>query len=170
MIKFITQLRMFDSPLWHYHIIVAEDIAKKFIVAENKRVICTIDQITWPAALMKSQEYWFILVNNENRNKLGLKEGDEVVVNLVKDLSEYGFEMPEELGVLLEQDEEANRYFMNLTMGKRRSLIYLVQKVKNTHSRLSKSLAIAHHLKDVKGNLDFKLLNETIKAYNKKSI
>lgn len=166
----MTHLRVFDSLLWQYHIVVAEDVAKQFIIAENKRVICTINQVSWHAALLKSAEYFYILVNSENRKKLGLKEGDQILVSLEKDLFEYGFVVPEELDVLLEQDEEANRYFMSLTVGKRRSLVYLVQTVNNSNSRLKKSLAIAHHLKDVKGKLDFKLLYETIKAFNKKSI
>jgi hypothetical protein len=53
-----------------------------------------------------------------------------------------------------------------LTKGKQRGLIYIVTKVKNTNSRLNKSLAIIEHLKDVKGNLEYKMLNEKIKYYN----
>lgn len=171
MFNFKSNLEKFESNLWHFHFSVPEEIVQKLIVNDNKRVVCTLNRcVKWHAALLKSQDYWFILVNNENRKKLGLNEGDELQVSLEKDLSDYGFDMPEELSVLLEQDDEANQYFMNLTVGKRRSLIYLIHKVKNTDSRLRKALAIAHHLKEVKGKLDYKLLYETIKVYNKKSI
>lgn len=168
---FKAKLGKFESNLWQFHFEVPEEIALKLIEKENKRVICTLNNtLKWPAALMKSKTCYFVLVNNENRKLLELNEGDEFLVSLEKDFSDYGFEFPEEMEVLFEQDEEANQYFMSLTMGKRRSLIYLVQKVKNSDSRLRKALAIAHHLKDVKGELDFKLLNKTIKAFNKKSI
>ncbi len=171
MFTFASRLLKFDSNLWQYHFIVPDDIAQKLIKEDNKRVFCTVNQMTrWPAALMKSKEYWFILINTETRKLLKVDEGNSLDIKLEEDFSEYGFEMPEEFGELLAQDEEAKRHFMSLTVGKRRSLIYLVQKVKSTDSRLRKSLAIVHHLKDVNGKLDFKLLNETIKAFNKKSI
>ena len=83
-----------------------------------------------------------------------------------KDLSEYGHEMPEEMQVLLDQDEVGSGYFYGLTKGKQRGLVYIVTKVKNINSRLNKSLAILEHLKDVKGKLDYKMLNEKIKYYN----
>jgi uncharacterized protein YdeI (YjbR/CyaY-like superfamily) len=74
--------------------------------------------------------------------------------------------MPEELQVLLDQDDMGNELFHALTKGKQRSLVYLVSKVKNSNSRLNKSLAIIEHLKDVKGKLDYRMLNEKIKYYN----
>lgn len=171
MFNFKSNLAKFDSNLWQFHFPVPEEFVHKLIIENNKRVICTVNNsLRLRAAIMKSQDYFYILFNGENRKKLGLEEGDEIQICLEKDLSEYGFDMPEELSVLFEQDDEAYDYFMNLTIGKRRSLIYLVQKVKNTDSRLRKSLAIAHHLKEVRGKLDFKLLNETIKAFNRKSV
>ena len=56
---------------------------------------------------------------------------------------------------------------MSLTPGKKRTLLYLVGNVKNSDSRIRKSLAIADHLTVNKGQIDFKLLNEAFKAYNK---
>jgi len=43
-----------------------------------------------------------------------------------------------------------------------------VNKIKNTDIKINRSMAIAQHLMDVKGMLDFKQLNETIKEYNQK--
>ncbi len=108
----------------------------------------------------------FILVNKEVRTKLSLTEGDEATIEVAKDHSKYGMDMPEELSVLFDQELEAKTFFEKLTPGKQRALLYLVTKVKNTNSRLNKALAIVHHLKEVNGKLDFKMLNETIKYYN----
>ncbi|MBK6264176.1 YdeI/OmpD-associated family protein [Marivirga sp. S37H4] len=169
--QFSSRLLRFDSNLWQYHFSVPEDLARKLIIADNKRVVCTLNgEAKWPAAIMKSEAYWFILVNKKIVNQLRIQEGSELKVQLEKDHSTYGFEMPEELEVLFDQDEEAYHYFKQLTLGKQRSLIYIVIKVKNPDSRLKKALAIAHHLKEIKGQLDFKLLNETIKVYNKKAL
>ncbi|MBK8517794.1 MAG: hypothetical protein IPL55_16360 [Saprospiraceae bacterium] len=58
-------------------------------------------------------------------------------------------------------------FFHALTPGKQRSLIYIVGKVKNTESKIRKSLAIADHLTSNKGKIDGKLLYEALKEYNK---
>lgn len=92
------------------------------------------------------------------------------MIQAQKNSSEYGLEMPEELAMVLEQDEEAKSYFDELTKSKQRSLIYIVLKVKNTDSRVRKALTIAAHLQQSKGTLDFKKLNEWTKYYNNKII
>ncbi|MEQ9302344.1 MAG: YdeI/OmpD-associated family protein, partial [Marinoscillum sp.] len=97
---------------------------------------------------------------------LGIEEGDEISVTIEKDHSEFGHEVPESFQVLLDQDEAGRSFFEELTKGKQRSLIYIVKKVKNIDSQLAKGLAIMHHLKEAKGELDFKRLNELIKEYN----
>ena len=117
-------------------------------------------------ALMKAKECWYVLVNQTLRKKLNLDEEKAFSVRIERDHSEFGHDVPEELLVMLDQDEEGNNYFRNLTPGKQRSLIYIVTTVKNPDSRMRKSLAIVHHLKLAKGKLDFKQLNELIKHYN----
>jgi hypothetical protein len=167
MSTFKCSLQDFNSNLWRYHFEVPDNIAHSFINGDNRRVIVSInDSETWNAALMKSGSCWFVLVNQQLVNKLGIGFGDAIVVSLEKDHSEYGHEMPEELQVLLDQDESGARYFHALTKGKQRSLIYIVNQVKSSDSRLKKALAIVHHLKEVSGKLDFKRLGKVIKYYN----
>jgi hypothetical protein len=165
--QFDKTLEKFDSNLWQYHIPIPENIALSLIVEDNKRVICTLNgQVSFQTALMKSEAYWFILVNKNHRDQLQVQEGQKLTVTLEKDNSEFGHEMPEEFRVLLDQDELGESYFKALTIGKQRSLVYIVTKVKNSQSRLNKALAILEHLKEAKGKLDFKKLNEKIKFYN----
>ncbi|WP_226389169.1 YdeI/OmpD-associated family protein [Penaeicola halotolerans] len=160
-------LEKFDSNLWQYHLPIPEEIALSLIIGDNKRVICRLNEQThYQTALMKSTDYWYVLVNKEIRTKLNIYEGDKVNVLLEKDHSEYGHEVPEELQVLFDQEGEAYKIFKQLTMGKQRSLIYIVTSVKNSQSRLNKSLAIIRHLKESEGKLDFKQLNTLIKYYN----
>ncbi len=165
--NFQSTLENFNTRLWQFHIPVPDELATLFFDGNNKRVICKVNNTEpYPAAIMKCKDYSFVLVNKQLRQRLTLSEGDKVRVTLEKDHSEYGHEMPEELQVLMDQDEEGNQFFQALTKGKQRALIYLVNKVKNPNSRLNKSLAIVSHLKDVNGALDFKALNEKIKYYN----
>ena len=94
--------------------------------------------------------------------------GDQVTITLEKDTSEYGMPMPESLMLLLDQDEEGSKYFHELTPGKQRSLIYIVSKVKNIDKQINKGLAILEHLREFKGQIEYKQLNEKIKSYNQR--
>ncbi|MEQ8474435.1 MAG: YdeI/OmpD-associated family protein [Marinoscillum sp.] len=168
--KFKSHLQKFseaNSGVYSLHIPVDKEIADRFINGTNRRVKCTINhQTTIFSGLMPFTAYWYILINQELQKKLGINIGDEVDIELEKDNSEYGMEMPEELQVLLAQDPLGNEYFHDLTPGKQRNLIYIVSKVKNSDSRLSKALAIVDHLVEMNGQLNFKLLNVKLKEYN----
>ncbi|MEL7147400.1 MAG: YdeI/OmpD-associated family protein [Bacteroidota bacterium] len=168
MIEIKSTLSDFNSKLWRHHFVVPEDVTAQLTDGENKRVFVKINhQLEIRSSLMPiNKTESFVLINKDVKSKLRLSTGDEATLTLRKDTSTYGMEMPEELGVLLDQEPECNELFHQLTPGKQRSLIYLVNKVKNTNSRLNKALAIVHHLKEVSGNLDFKMLNKTIKYYN----
>lgn len=170
MFSFVSKLEKFDSNLWHHHLPVPDDIAASLIEGSHRRVICHLNgEFKWPAALMKSEHYWFILVNKTVIHKLELHTGSTCNVMLEKDLSTYGHEMTEEMSVMLDQDEEGRHWFEQLTPGKQRSLIYLASQVKNSDSRLRKAMAIVEHLKEAKGQLDFRQLNEKIKFFNQKT-
>jgi Uncharacterized protein conserved in bacteria len=165
--KFPSKLSAFDYNHWQYHFPVPDEVAISMIRDDNRRVLAWFEEEgPFHVALMKAKEYWYILVTKNLRKKLGLNEDSLCNILLEQDQSEYGHEVPEEFEVLLDQDEEGQKYFNSLTPGKQRSLIYLVTKVKNPESRMKKSLAILHHLKVAEGKLDFKQLNEWIKHYN----
>ncbi|EAZ82637.1 YdeI/OmpD-associated family protein [Algoriphagus machipongonensis] len=167
MADFKASLENFDFNHWSYHVPVPDAISEEFLTENNRRVMVTVNhQGPWHMALMKGKNYWYLLINKELRNELNLEKGDVLSIHLERDYSEFGHDLPEEFQVLLDQDEEGNKFFRSLTPGKQRSLVYIVTKVKNPESRMKKSLAIMHHLKLAKGKLDFKQLNELIKYYN----
>lgn len=164
---FTSKLGVFEYNHWSYHIPLTDDVATQLMDKDHRRVLVWIKgQGPFHMALMKSKNYWYLILNQEMVNKLELDQQNSFEVQMARDHSEFGHEVPEEFQVLLDQDEEGNAYFRSLTLGKQRSLIYLVTKVKNPESRMKKSLAILHHLKSAKGKLDFKQLNEWIKHYN----
>ncbi len=170
MIRLSTSLQKFDSNVYGFHFPVPTEIAVTFIEGNDRRVICTINQnLQIQGALMPYSGGYFLLVNQDLVKKLNLSIGDQVNLKLEKDRSEYGMPMPESFRVLLDQDAEGLRYFDQLTPGKKRSLIYLVGKVKNINSQLNKGLAILDHLKTEAGNIEYKKLNQLIKEYNQRS-
>lgn len=157
----------FESDLWSYYVPIPKEIGNSFIDGDNRRVKCTINSgEPIYSALMHKGDVYSIYIKKDFLKKHGLSEGDVVSVALEKDFSEYGMPVPESFRILMTQDEEGFRYFKQLTMGKQRNLIHIVGKVKNVDSQLAKGLAIMHHLKEAKGELDFKRLNVLIKEYN----
>ena len=168
-VEFTSILSRFpSSPLWGWYFLVPTNIALPFVQGNDRRVVCIInDQLKLHCALMPNKDTWFIMINQGVQKKLKTPLGSEINISLIKDISEYGMPMPDELREVLDQDAEADTYFHKLTPGKQRSLIYIVNKVKSTDSKIRKSLAIADHLTANKGKLDGKLLYEALKEYNK---
>jgi len=165
-----SKLECFEFNVWQHYLPIPSTVAKKFIEGDNRRIKCTINKkIVLHCALMPSHGDFFILMNKENIKKLSIKQGDSVDLEIEKDNSEYGMPVPESFEMLLEQDEVGSKYFHELTPGKQRSLIYIISKLKNIDSQLNKGLAILEHLRDTKGQIEYKMLNETIKRYNQRS-
>lgn len=168
-VQFTSILTQFpNSPLWGWHFLVPEDIAKTFVNGKDRRVICTInDLITMHSALMPNKDAWFVMMNQGNVKKLNLGPNSEIQVVMAKDISEYGMPMADEFREVLDQEPLADQYFHALTPGKQRTLLHIINSVKNTESRIKKSLAIADHIVVNKGTINYKLLNEAFKEYNK---
>lgn len=165
--SFTTTLDVLNSPIWGYHLPIPPEIAEEFKTKSIKRVVCEVNgKLKIHSAILSSNGYYYVLINKQNVKQLGLVKDEPIVVSLTEETAKYGMPMAEEMHEVFAQEPEALSYFDKLTPGKQRNLIHLVNKVKNQNSRISKALAISHHLKEVKGELDFKMLNQTIKDYN----
>lgn len=153
-----------DSNLWGGHVPLERETVKEFLEGD-KRVLCTLNgKLTIHAALLSDGNgAYYILINKERAKKLGLQRGSPLLVELEKDTSKYGMEMPEEFEVLLEQDEEASAVFEALSPGKQRNLIHIVSVPKSSDIRLRKALAIVNYIKSTQGEIDFKDLYEALK-------
>ena len=165
--QFTSIIEKFDGNLWGHHIIIPDEFYQPF-ADTDKRVVCKVnDSKEFQCALMpKGNGQYFINLNKELRQKIGVNTGEEVRVQLRKDKSEYGLPMPEEMQELLNMDEEGNHYFHTLTKGKQRTLLHLIGKPKHSDTRLKKAVVILEYLKEVEGKLDFKELNLAIKEAN----
>ena len=164
------QLADMDSNMWGYHFRIPESVFKKFSKGTDRRVICTFNgKEKLHCALMPSPEGPFIMVNKELVKKLRIELGELITLEIEKDHSEYGMPISEEFELIIFGDEEVAHHFEALTPGKKRNLIYIVNKIKSSDIRINRSMAIAHHLKESKGELDFKQLNETIKLFNQRN-
>ena len=137
---------------------------------KTSRVKVTFNQMEVAHISVKSRgEERYLVVNASLRKKLNLDEGEPVHVRIEAEKSEYGMPMPEELALMLAEDERANIYFHELTPGKQRSLIYLVSQLKSVDARIRKALGIIEHLVEYNGEIEYKALNEKFKEVNERS-
>lgn len=157
------------SELWEYVFRVDKSIAEQFITDDDRRVVCTVNgKVRYHAALLHDGMGGFmVLVNQARRKKLGLHTGDRITVVLEKDTSEYGMPMSDELREVLDQDSGADALFHGLTSGKQRTLIYWTDNVKSPDIRIRRAMVMCSHLNARQGVIDFKELNEELKAANR---
>ena len=167
MIQFKSKIEKFDFNHGQHHIRIPDKYVDQLMDDKHRRVLVHFNgHGPVHLAIFKAKSYWYLLINQQIRNKVKVRAGDEIEIEIERDHSQYGHEVPEEFSVMMEQEPEAKLVFDKLTPGKQRTLIYIVNKVKNPESRMKKALAITHHLKLCLGNLDYKQLNELIKYYN----
>jgi hypothetical protein len=165
--KFNGQICSFDDNAlyWELHIPIPESVFQQLHAeAKDKRVICTLkNEYTFHCAMLPKVTFHYILLNREVCKKLNLHLNDDIEVVLVKDESKYGMPLSEEMQEVFFSDPEGSELFHQLTPGKQRTLIHVVNKYKSSQLRIEKSFVILDHLKNRKGVLDFKGLNEDFK-------
>lgn len=170
--EFIGEIELLESNTWGHIVRVPDEIAE-WQLKENKskRIVSRYnDDVEVQQALLSSGDgFYFLLVNKKVLKKLGVLVGQTVTVEIRKDNSKYGLPMPEEFREVLNQDEQADKIFHSLTAGKMRSLLHIAGNVKNSEKRIQRSLAIAHHLKRNKGEIDYKGLQEDLKFFRRNS-
>jgi hypothetical protein len=159
----------FDNNVWKHAIAIDDGDAEKLLAENVQRFDVEANGVEHGnGALMKDSGGYFFLTNKTKIKKCNLVLDVPVSLKIIPVRTELGIDVPSELTNLMEQNREFDELFNKLTLGKQRTLIFLVEKVKNELSRKRKAMAIEHHLIEQKGVLDFKILNETIKLYNNK--
>ena len=170
-INFKAPLTKHDSSLgWYFIIFIPESLTPELGEKKSPRVKVTYNQKMESHVSVKSKgDVRYLVLNSKIRTKLKLTEGELVDVKIELETSKYGVPMPKEFSLMLEQDEEANIHFHNLTPGNQRNLIFLVGKLKNEEARIRKSLGIVEHLNEFNGKVEFKALNEKFKEINQRA-
>jgi hypothetical protein len=166
--EFVSFLEISTNKLWGAHFSVPDLVSKALIDGDDRRVICVLNEhTTYQCALLPRGDGTFLIsVNKKIRDQFHLKSGSQLHISLQKDHSEYGLPMPEELAEVLAQDKEGSELLHALTPGKIRTLLYIVGNVKSSEKRISRAFAIIEHLKKNGGKVDYKKLDQDLKAAN----
>ncbi|GAB4131504.1 MAG: hypothetical protein Fur0041_02000 [Bacteroidia bacterium] len=127
---------------------IPEKIIRKIGKGFNARLNCAVNDAEFRSGLMALGEgKGYICVNAKWMKQAGVKEGDKVVVHLREDTSAFGVDIPEELEILLAQDDEGKRRFLLLTPGKQRYIINYIAAVKNPQSRIDRAIRLIENVK-----------------------
>jgi hypothetical protein len=130
---------------------IPERYAIPFLDSGQKRVRVSAEfegkSIEFHAALQKYRERFVMTFGKRYQKELGVFPNDYFRLQLFKDSSKYGVDMPEELKAVLESDEKVNDIFHSFTEGRMRSIIYTIARYKNSQTRIDKSLVLAENLK-----------------------
>lgn len=155
--KFKSKLETTDSePPWHVLRVPKAKVASFEFKGNLRRVVCTLNGVeTFNCALFPSKGDYFITVSKKLRDKLGLKLGDGVTIELEKDTSEFGFPMPEEFAEVLRQDPDGEKLFGSLSPGNQRLMLKLILFVKDPDRRIARALTGVELLKRSGGKFDY---------------
>lgn len=159
----------FNGPVYGRNVKVPDDIVQYFKDLNVKRLVAEFnDEAINHCALMSAGKgVYFVNINKSICKQLKLEIGDKVSISLQEDTSKYGMPVPEEMEELLKVDPEGEKYFENLSDGKKRTLLHMIGLPKTSATRLKKAVVVLDYLKAAQGKLDFKELNIAFKEANK---
>lgn len=145
--------KLFEIPVGKSsEMIIPTHQIEGFLEARIKRVIVEASledrSMSFPMALRTYKSgITKIYFSKANQKKLQAYMNDYIQIQIFEDKSTYGFEIPEELETVLSTDPIAKKLFENLTIGKRRSLVYSILKIKDSDLRIKKSLRFCKNIK-----------------------
>lgn len=165
MVEFETEIRALDW-LNYWFIELTPDILAQLPGRTekgdfNQRLIITLDEkLSWQAGVLALGEgSGLITIQKIRLKKLGKTLGDPVNVKLVKDESEYGVPVPEEMREYWEQVPETKERFEQLTPGMKRYVLNHVSTAKSANKRAERThLLLSNLLKAPKGKETFRFL------------
>lgn len=165
-VRFRSKLETTDSdPPWHILRVPKGKVADFAFKGNLRRVVCSLNGTEpFNCALFPSKGDYFITLNKKLRERLGLKPGDAVTIELARDDSKFGMPMPDEFAEVLRQDKEGKRLFEALSPGNQRLMLKLIVFVKDVDKRIIRSLVGIEILKKCEGKFDYHLLHDAMRV------
>ncbi len=105
-------------------------------------MLCEIDNIVKYSCGLNhlGDGNYYIILATRNLKRLKKDIGDPVSLEIYEDPNPLGVKIPDVLNVLLEQDDNIREVFDNLTDGKKRSLIFSINRIKDIDLQVQKIL------------------------------
>ncbi|GAB3165735.1 YdeI/OmpD-associated family protein [Telluribacter humicola] len=146
---FTTHIHNLDYLMGMTYLEIPPEVVQQLGGSFSTRLVCTVNgTLSWQCGLVAlGQGAAYISISAKRMKTLKVRLGDEVQVSLVRDESEYGVPVPEELQELFEQDPEGYERFQQLAPGKQRYIINYVATVKNSQLRVDRAIRLIGNLK-----------------------
>lgn len=122
----------------YFYLTIPADIVDKFKNRRQTRFICTLDKkLVFQCGLNHLGDgNFFVILSSKNLKTIGKNSGDTIQFELKEDPDPLGVKLPEVLEALLEQEEDFKTRFDQLSLGKKRSVIYAVSKIKDVDKQI----------------------------------
>jgi hypothetical protein len=154
-----------NSLGWYHHVAIPDDIAHQAYENNARRISIKIDSNPpFPAAILKSETYYYILISKAVLKKLKLSKGQLVEIQLEQDHNPYGMPLPPEFKEVFAIDDEAFQYFDAMKPGVRRALMHIIIKIKSDNLRAERTILMLDFIKLNRGEFEFKAFNEYVKT------
>ena len=146
MLKFdlTEEIRQFDEHSGGYgYLFVPADVVRQFPKQKKTRLICTIEgEHAFACGLNHLGDgNFFIYVAKARLKALGKRVGERVRFEIHEDPNPLGAEIPEVIEAVLDEDEAARETFEKMTDGRKRTLIHMVNRIKNVDRQIEKIFA-----------------------------
>ena len=141
----------------YFFLKIEADIINQFQNKRHTRFLCMLEgHLTFQCGLNHLGDgNFFIILSSNNLSSVQKKLGDVIHFELNEDPNPLGVDMPETLDAVIEQDENLKAIFDGLTLGKKRTIIHQITRIKDIDKQIQKSI---------------KLINESTQPRPKKSL
>jgi hypothetical protein len=144
----------------YYSLLLPQHIIEPFLSRNIRRVLAKASfngkELHFHGAIQKRKGNYYMMFGKRYQKELGVFPNDYFQLQFFEDTSKYGVEMPEELDAVFSSDYDAFTIFESFTPGKKRGIIYMIARYKNSQTRIDKSLLLCENLK--KGIRDPRML------------
>mgnify|MGYP002777120625 CR=1 FL=1 len=143
-------LKTFKQPLQkllagkggYYYVEIDAATVAKLPQKKATRLVCTLNkhlQLHCGLSHLGNGNF-FIIIAGRHVKTLKVKQGDIISFTLKPDDNPLGIDMPEVVEALLEQDERLKEKFNTFTDGKKRSLLFLVSRIKDIDKQVAAAI------------------------------
>ncbi len=148
-LTFAAPVEIYDKGMKRHVVFIPDDTAKELGLQANMRLLVDIKGHTFKlAAISNGEGQYFLHLGQPLRRDTGIRDSlKPVTVSITLDPNPSDINMPEELEVALDLDEEAHKVFYSLTTGAQRSLCHYANSAKRIDTRVKRALELAEKLR-----------------------
>jgi len=146
--KFQSTVCRVEGAMNPHGIPVPYEVSEPLRKAGVRRLLVKVNGYELKRGLQGSKEFGsHLVVGLGLLQEAGVGPEETIQVEIVPDPNPEQIDVPDELLIALEQDEEANSRWKSMTLGKRRGLAYHVSTAKQENTRIKRVLDIANKLR-----------------------